>query len=443
LDQLGLQLSNIVGDLEKSRSSGGEQARELARAIAAMQGSLSAEEQARQQSAWTLQQGLDSVREEIVMEGKERRMQAAGVSEEVQNRNRLLQQRDERVDVIVQKINADAGELRDKVSREMRQREAAVAQVEQRLLSYQGVRTESKPGLEVAGYPSNDKTPPSPMAAGGNENPAGAPWREFQRQTDEDLNKQKRLIEGLLQEQQGTVRSVSSLSERMETVRTALTAVQTAVSETAGKQRGVQDIDLQVRMGREDLAKEAKERHADVDRLSRLQVELVDRFEATEQKKLTIDNDVQQELLDTKNTLKKETRDREMALGKVSSTMREETQKREEAIEREERARQESQQRSADNFASTIREERRSREKENLRLEGRSITAKPGMSNDFGATGGIPEVQNCLMENRTMRNALGEFQERLSQTEMRQKSAEERTVSMLDAIMSGLTAPGE
>lgn len=345
---------------------------------------------------------------------------------------------------MVQKISAEAGELRERVSREMRQREAAVAQVEQRLLSYQGVRNEAKPGLEVAGYPSNDKTPPSPSPAGGNENPSGAPWREFQRQTDDDLQKQKRLIEGLLSEQQGTVRSVSSLSERMETVRTALTAVQTAVSETASKQRAVGDIDLQVRMSREDLAKEAKERHADTDRLSRLQVELVDRFEATEQKKLTIDNDIQQELLDTKNTLKKETRDREMALGKVSSAMREETQKREEAIEREERARQESQQRSADSFSSALREERRAREKENLRLEGRSISAvKTGVSNDFGQTGGIPEVQNCLMENRTMRNALGEFQERLSQTEMRQKSAEERTVSMLDAIMSGLTAPGE
>merc|ERR1712070_488973 len=44
--------------------------------------------------------------------------------------------------------------------------------------------------------------------------------------------------------------------------------------------------------------------------------------------------------------------------------------------------------------------------------------------------------------DRNMRQAVSEMQDRLVQAEMRQKSAEERTVSMLDAIMSGLAGPG-
>merc|ERR1719277_1247597 len=127
LDQLELQISNLMGDLEKGRTSGSEQARELARGIAALQGSLSAEEQARQQSAWHLQQGIDAVREEIAAEGKERRIQSTGTKDDIENVQRLIQQRDERTDANVQKLSAEAADLRDKLARELRQREAAVS----------------------------------------------------------------------------------------------------------------------------------------------------------------------------------------------------------------------------------------------------------------------------------------------------------------------------
>merc|ERR1711865_333552 len=42
---------------------------------------------------------------------------------------------------------------------------------------------------------------------------------------------------------------------------------------------------------------------------------------------------------------------------------------------------------------------------------------------------------------RNVRGALADMQDRLAQAEVRQKGAEERTVSMLDAIMSGLAGP--
>ena len=42
------------------------------------------------------------------------------------------------------------------------------------------------------------------------------------------------------------------------------------------------------------------------------------------------------------------------------------------------------------------------------------------------------------MEQRALRQGLSELQDRLANAEVRQRNAEERTVSMLDAIMGGL-----
>merc|ERR1719502_2184583 len=170
-------------------------------------------------------------------------------------------------------------------------------------------------------------------------------------------------------------------------------------------------------MSREDLGKEAKERRAEFDRLSRLQTELVERLESAEQKKLSDDSDFQQDLSTTKQALKKEARDREVSIANITSAIREETQKREEAIEREERARLEGLQRATDSFASALREERRVREKDNLRLESRPVSVKSGMSNDLGGSGDV--VASLHMETRAMRNDLGDLQQRLTQTEMR------------------------
>lgn len=47
------------------------------------------------------------------------------------------------------------------------------------------------------------------------------------------------------------------------------------------------------------------------------------------------------------------------------------------------------------------------------------------------------------LDIRTLRQEIGDTQDRLVACEVRQKSAEERTLSMLDAIMGGLTNPGD
>merc|ERR1719486_1610157 len=127
------------------------------------------------------------------------------------------------------------------------------------------------------------------------------------------------------------------------------------------------------------------------------QAELTERFESSEQKRMTVESDLRQELMDSKNTLKKESRDRELSVAKVASALREETQKREEAIEREERARQEAQQRTSDSFASALRDERRQREKETLKLESRAPSGYPLKSSLPGDGGGVAEVATLQM----------------------------------------------
>merc|ERR1719161_2842815 len=117
---------------------------------------------------------------------------------------------------------------------------------------------------------------------------------------------------------------------------------------------------------------------------------------------------------------------------KVASLLREESQRRDEAFEREARLRTEGQDRVSEAFHASIREERRAREREDLRLEGKK--------NQVESLGGT-ETVGVVMEQRAIRQSIVELQDRLLQAENRQKNAEERTVGMLDAIMSGLTAP--
>lgn len=144
---------------------------------------------------------------------------------------------------------------------------------------------------------------------------------------------------------------------------------------------------------------------------------------------------MRQEVLDAKNGLKKESRDRELLAAQLATTVREEGQKREEGIERETRMRQEGLERAAEAFHAALREERKVREKEDLRIEGRTLGAVGTKATDASS----PESVGLVMEHRALRQSITELQDRLSSAETRQRSAEERTVSMLDAIMGGLT----
>jgi len=89
-------------------------------------------------------------------------------------------------------------------------------------------------------------------------------------------------------------------------------------------------------------------------------------------------------------------------------------------------------------------------EESNLRETAFAADRRARLENKSFAIAGVPVTASdsaivaadlTSMERNT-RGAISEMQDRLVQAEMRQKSAEERTVSMLDAIMSGLAGPG-
>lgn len=73
--------------------------------------------------------------------------------------------------------------------------------------------------------------------------------------------------------------------------------------------------------------------------------------------------------------LKKESRDRELSASQLLQAVREEAQRREEALEREARLREEGTERLTETFHAALREERRVREREDLRIESGSLGA--------------------------------------------------------------------
>jgi hypothetical protein len=89
-------------------------------------------------------------------------------------------------------------------------------------------------------------------------------------------------------------------------------------------------------------------------------------------------------------------------------------------------------------------------EESNLRETAFAADRRARLENKSFAIAGVPVTAadsaivaaDLTSMERNTRSAIGEMQDRLVQAEMRQKSAEERTVSMLDAIMSGLAGPG-
>merc|ERR1719324_830783 len=185
----------------------------------------------------------------------------------------------------------------------------------------------------------------------------------------------------------------------------------------------------------DERRQETAERKADSERLTVMIKEGQERFERADQLRIKAEGEIRLEVQDVKNNLKKEAREREMLPSKLVGTVREEAQKREEAVERECRLRQEGLERQAEAFHAGLREERKAREREDLRIEGRSLGAvgakAPGDPSSAEAAG-------LVMEQRALRQGLSELRDRVVAAEERQRTAEERTVSMLDAIMGGL-----
>jgi len=427
IEKVAGQVGTLAEDIEKDRQASSDHARDVARSVAVLQGSIASEEQARQQNGWHLQQSVDLAREEIATEAKERRAQCASLAEDATLLQRGLQKRDDRSEALGQQLNAESNDLRERIVRESRLRETAVQQLEQ---------TMANGTLARGSVPSSQAL--ALTAAG----PSSTEFNEYRRTNEEDKEKTRRTLTGLQGEQQALNKAIDNVADRYDQVRAGLSATQASLAEVQTKQKTFVEMEQQVILSRDELRKEAQERRTEDERLAAAMVETDQRLERSEQQRVKSDNSLRQEVLEAKAAQKKEARDRELADTKLATLLREEGQQREETAEREGRLRQEGQERTADAFHAAIREERRVREKEDLRLEGRSLAPVGSKSDGLGGgSSSLGDSSAITMEQRSLRQGMADITDRLGQAEARQRNAEERTVSMLDAIMSGLTGP--
>merc|ERR1719326_955909 len=251
------------------------------------------------------------------------------------------------------------------------------------------------------------------------------------------MERMKRSITALQSENKALGKSASNMEDGLDALKTRLGATANDIADVHKRLKTFVDMEADIAAAQDDRRKETAERKADCERLTVMLNEGQERLERAEQLRIKADGEARQDVLEVKNSLKKEARERELLANKLVGTVREEAQKREEAIEREARIRQEGVERQTEAFHAGLREERKAREREDLRIEGRSLGAvgvkAPGDPSSAEAAG-------LVMEQRALRQGLAELQDRLSSAEARQRSAEERTVGMLDAIMGGLAS---
>lgn len=404
LEKVSAQMSALVEDMEKAQALQPEQTQELARSLAQLERRQGLEEAQRQQGAISLQRALDALRDDLLGEVKERRQQGVAATQEVQSLIRSWQLREDKSEAGHQQLLAELTDLRERISREVRAREAALLQLEPRL---------SQQRAESTGYV---KALPAPSAISSER------WR----QAEEDLEKTKSSLASLKTEAVTQSSAIHGMTEQYESVRVALGAMQSGLLEVQQKQLKTTEVESLVTQARQELHKESLERKAENHQLSTQLLEHSERLEWAEQQRLKAESALMQDLLETKTELKREIREREEGQSQASLQLREEIGKREEAFEREARLRLDGEERVEQKLQAAVREERRQRVQSELRFEGE----------DKGS-GTLINV-SAMEEQGRVRQQLLDLQARVASSEARQKTVEERTVSMLDAIMNGL-----
>merc|ERR1719375_382973 len=101
--------------------------------MASLQCAVSSEEQARAESGSQMQRQVDLVHDEVAAEAKERRAQGASLAEDIALLQRGLRQRDDRAEALAGQINEEMNDIRERVVKEIRLREAGAAQIEQKI----------------------------------------------------------------------------------------------------------------------------------------------------------------------------------------------------------------------------------------------------------------------------------------------------------------------
>lgn len=426
LDKLAAQLVALSDDALKLRSAGPDQARDVAKDLANFQRQLAAEEQSRQLNLAAAQRAVAAVRDELLAEAKERRGQQAAALEELANLRRALQQREDRGEGQLLQLGAELAEVRERVVREARARDVALAQVEQQLAALKGLCESGGGGASGGGRAAGVLAALAELPAVA----ASVPGLSVERwrQLEDDLERTRLSVVTLQGETYSLSKALVNCEERCDAMRASMGSVQVSLSDSSQRQRSAFDVEQAFSAAREELRKECADRRAETGQLAARAAELGERLELVEQQRLKAEQGLRQELIDVKAGLKREGGERERLEQRAAVLIREEAARREEGLDREVMARKIGEERLAEGLAAALREERRLREREVLRLEDRGP-----------AKGDLPEAAS--LEVRGLRQALVTLQDRIGAAETRQKSAEERTVNMLDAIMGGLAGP--
>merc|ERR1712050_272117 len=158
-------------------------------------------------------------------------------------------------------------------------------------------------------------------------------------------------------------------------------SMQDSILDVRQRTRDAIDVDHQLVSSSDEVRKESMARRAEAAQLADRIRENMELLEKSEQQWIKAETALQQDSVDAKASLKKEARERELMEARLQAMMREESLRREEAIERESRARKEAEARNVESFQATLREERRARENELLRIEDKSLgCGKPGVA---------------------------------------------------------------
>merc|ERR1719199_2101023 len=205
IDKIAAQVMVLGEDVEKDRALHADASREVAKALASLQGALLSEEQARTQAGWQFQRLVDLLREEVSTETKERRAQGAALAEDAALLRKGLQQRDDRADSLANQLNQECNELRERLVREVRSRESGMAHVEQALVNMQNAR---------------DGTP-APIQTFNNVVNASESAERW-RQADEEMERMRRAVVGLQSDVKGLSKSVANLDEGFDAFKTSL-----------------------------------------------------------------------------------------------------------------------------------------------------------------------------------------------------------------------------
>jgi len=421
------QFAALSVNVEKDRLANANRVRDLTKDIATLQGAITAEEQARQQSAAQVERSIDLVREEALVEAKDRRASGAAVLEDMSLLQRGLQQRDERVETMVQQLHTESNDLRQRHTREVRLREAAVEQLERQVSSAKNVwesAQQKQPHTSVGAWSESDN------------------HSERLQSVEEDAQRSRHTLLAIQTDSHALQKEVKLINDRLESLRDGLGGLQGEQVESQMRVRAVAELEVSVAGLRDELRKELEGRRSETQRACSKAGDADQRLERIEELQIQVESTMRQEILDAKAALKKEARDQEMQEGRFGALIREESRLRQEALEREGRLRQEGQERQAEALGAALREERKAREREDLRLEGlRSLGSTSRSLGLQSKEEGGRETACVAADVRQTRQAVGDLADRLTATEQRQRSAEERTVSMLDAIMSGLVGP--